>query len=250
MLSENLLYDPNFNLLSIPAQNLFVRMLIKTDDYGILPADRWPMLNLPVSIERKLEQLIGEMETVGLIVGILYEDRPFLVFKRDRFDEYQSYLIKNRTHSEYLRLSRDAMEGNVFQEILGKPWKFQRVGMPTNRKIKDKEDLQESCHKLTERALFQNEKLVVPEELREKFAAEFGRGLLDREIPAMERWLRVNKPKKDYNRFVWNWLNRARMNLPAQSVMIPKKPNFCPIHRLEYTEKQCPKCFIPLGDNQ
>jgi hypothetical protein len=124
MLSENLLYDPEFNSLSIEAQNLFVRMLIKSDDYGILPADQWAMLNLPARISRKLENLVHELEAHGLVQGFIYENKPFFAFKKGRFDEYQSYLIQKRRRSEYLRLDRVAMESEKFQEILGNSWKF------------------------------------------------------------------------------------------------------------------------------
>jgi hypothetical protein len=136
MISENLLYDPQFNQLSIPAQNLFIRMLIKTDDYGVIPADQWTMLNLPQKVFRELVPLIGEITEAGLIVGFLHEDKPFFVFKRGRFDEYQSYLIQKRRRSEYLRLDKEEMDGDVFQEILGKSWKFYAVTPVTNREYR------------------------------------------------------------------------------------------------------------------
>jgi len=136
MLSENLLYDPEFNSLSIEAQNLFVRMLIKSDDYGILPADQWAMLNLPSRLSRRLENLISELEERGLIQGFIYQDKPFFAFKKGRFDEYQSYLIQKRRRSEYLRLDRVTMESEKFQEILGNSWKFSATTPVRHREYK------------------------------------------------------------------------------------------------------------------
>jgi len=56
--------------------------------------------------------------------------------------------------------------------------------------------------------------LVVPPEIREDLHAEFGRELVSRELGKMEAWLKVNKPKKDFNRFVWNWLTKAKADSP------------------------------------
>lgn len=53
-------------------------------------------------------------------------------------------------------------------------------------------------------------KLIVPPEMLEDLYADFGREVVDGEIPKMEKWLKWNKPKKDYNRFIVNWLNRPR----------------------------------------
>jgi len=71
MISENILYDPQFNSVGIEAQCLFVRMLTKTDDYGIIPAEPYSlisMLNLPEVLKKHLEKYIGELEGAGLIL--------------------------------------------------------------------------------------------------------------------------------------------------------------------------------------
>lgn len=138
MISENLLYDPEYNKLSIEAQLLFIRILIKTDDYGIVPADQWCMFNLSQKIQNNIDKYLDEIEGSGLAISFYYNEKPFFLLKRDRFDDYQSYLIKNRTRSEYLRLDKETMEGSGFQEILGNSRKFPKGVMLTNREIRDK----------------------------------------------------------------------------------------------------------------
>jgi hypothetical protein len=141
MLSENLLYDPHYNSLGLAAQNLFVRMLIKTDDYGIIPIDEYglsSMLNLPAPLRKNLSNLLVEIETAGVGFRFDYQDKDFFFFKRERFDEYQSYLIQKRTKSEYLRFTKDFMEGDGFQELLGNSKKFPKVTPVTHKEYKVK----------------------------------------------------------------------------------------------------------------
>lgn len=59
---------------------------------------------------------------------------------------------------------------------------------------------------------FENEKLVIPNDILEKFKSEFSNELLQQEIPKMEKWLKFNKPKKDFKRFIFNWLNKGNNN--------------------------------------
>jgi hypothetical protein len=243
MLSENILYDPSYNSLSIEAQALFVRMLIKTDDYGVLPGDQFSMLNLPRHTERQLESLLAEIEDAGLIKGFLYEEKPFFAFKRDRFDDYQSYLIAKRTKSEYLRLDRESMEGKVFQDILGHSWKFQKVTPLTHRKYRVESTEHKDKNNRREFASYDEgtKQLIVPESVKEALVAEYGRPLYESEVPAMERWLKVNKPKRDYNRFMWNWLNRSASKINPNRKPLTKT---CPIHKLDYEGMWCPRCYI------
>lgn len=56
---------------------------------------------------------------------------------------------------------------------------------------------------------YENGKLEISPELLEEFYAEFGREHVNNRIPEMERWLKFNKPKKDYKRFIFNWINRG-----------------------------------------
>jgi hypothetical protein len=174
MLSENILYDPEFNGLSIDAQNIFIRMLIKTDDYGIIPADQWAMLNLPKKIERDLECLINEIQHIGLITLFEYEGKPFIAFKCGRFDDYQSYLISKRTRSEALRLEKEVMESKQFQEILGKSWKFTKIlpGYIESRKYKVESKKQKEESKKT---FGEYLNVLLTETEYEKFITEHGK---------------------------------------------------------------------------
>ena len=206
-ISENLLYDPSFNALSIEAQNLFIRMLTRTDDFGILPADQWGMFNLKPSTLENIQSLVNEMEDVNLLEFFIYEEKPFFAFKRDRFDDYQSYLIKNRTRSEYLRLDKHAME----KGIPGNSGKFRQDGTVTHRKNKvGREERKEGEAVVTsERITYDGKSLHFPQAIMAEFVKDFGYDVVNRELPKMERWLQKNKPKKDYKRFVFNWLNNS-----------------------------------------
>lgn len=141
MLSENLLYDPHYNMMSVQARELFVRLLIKTDDFGVIPGEDYTLgaiLNLDEYQKKHLEELIGEMENAGLLKGFIYQDKPYLMMKRDRFDEYQAYVVRNRTQSEYLRVKTEDLEdSNKLQEITGNYWKFHKGYTLSHREIKD-----------------------------------------------------------------------------------------------------------------
>jgi hypothetical protein len=61
-----------------------------------------------------LDEIIG----AGLGFRFPFEGNDFFMLKRDRFDDYQSYLISKRTKSEYLRLTSKEMDSEKFQEFL------------------------------------------------------------------------------------------------------------------------------------
>lgn len=122
MLSQNIIYDENLNSTSIEAQWLFNRLLIITDDCGVVPASFYSlksMCNLPDKIYGKLQKLLEELIQVKLIQGFVYEDKRFFCFKKDTFDDYQAFIIKNRTRSEYLKMDKDSYLEfyNSLQEI-------------------------------------------------------------------------------------------------------------------------------------
>lgn len=119
MISQELIIDERFNALSLAGQNVFTRLLAVSDDYGVVPANIYTLdklINTPKKIN--LENTLQEILNTGLIFFLEYQGKPFYMFKRDRFDEYQSYLIQKRTKSEYLRLSNEEIESEKFQEIL------------------------------------------------------------------------------------------------------------------------------------
>lgn len=181
MISENILYDPGFNSLSMAAQNLFIRLLIKTDDYGIIPADEYAlcsMLNLPLAIKRTLPKLLDEIEAAEIGARFTYESKVYFLFKRERFDEYQSYLLKNRTRSEYLRLEKDFMEGDGFREILGTSGKFPQSSELSHResisiKIKNKDKDKEQYGEFVFLTAAEHEKLI------EKFGVDDVKGCIE-----------------------------------------------------------------------
>jgi hypothetical protein len=131
MIWDNFLIDRDINSVSVPAQLLFVRMIVKTDDYGIIPADVYTMeksLNLPRTIMRKLDEHIRELTDQQLITGFVYDGKPYFSLKRDRFDEYQAYLINKRTRSECLRLPSEVMESEAWLKIISN--KMDSEGLP------------------------------------------------------------------------------------------------------------------------
>lgn len=122
MLSQNIIYDEDFNSLSIEAQWLFVRMLMITDDCGVIPASEYSlksMCNLPNKIYSKLQDFLYELINAKLIQGFVYENKKYFCFKKDTFDDYQAFIIKNRTRSEYLKMDKDSYLEfyNSLQEI-------------------------------------------------------------------------------------------------------------------------------------
>ena len=98
--------------------------------------------------------------------------------------------------------------------IKGGAFPLQRGSDPPQAKVKDKDKVK-AKDKAKEVVQYSSEKgLIIPNGLMEEFCAEYDRDLIDQELPKMNRWLKVNKPKKDYNRFVWNWLSRSKITAP------------------------------------
>jgi hypothetical protein len=103
----------------LAGQNLFIRILAVSDDYGVVPANLYilgKLTNPPKKID--LEKSLAEIIGAGLGFRFPYEGVDFFMFKRDRFDDYQSYLVAKRTRSEYLRLTSEEMKSEKFQEVL------------------------------------------------------------------------------------------------------------------------------------
>jgi hypothetical protein len=126
MISEELIYDEEFNRLSLEAQCLFIRMLAKADDCGVIPANEYSLVTLtnpPARVRKNLPAYLEEMATDGLGVLFEYEGKRFFAFKRDSFDRIQSYILNKRSRSEYLNLEAETaitLISNKFLEILGK----------------------------------------------------------------------------------------------------------------------------------
>jgi len=136
MISQELIIDEEFNSLSIEAQNLFLRMLVVSDDYGVVPANEYALsklINPPKKIARLTQHYLDEISSVGLggIVG--HNGRQFFIFKPEAFERHQSYILGKRRKSEYLRISKGELDSGKFKEILGNV----RRGKDVSRKKRD-----------------------------------------------------------------------------------------------------------------
>ena len=58
-------------------------------------------------------------------------------------------------------------------------------------------------------AQYKDSKLVVDPLFLAELGAVYEPASIQAELPKMERWLAFNKPKKDYRRFITNWLSNA-----------------------------------------
>lgn len=120
MISENLIYDEEYNSLSIEAQNIFIRILAISDDFGVAPANLYSlerMINTPIGID--LASCLDEIVSSGLGTLFNYQEKPYFMFKSESFDSINSYLIGKRTKSEYLKLEKEFIESEKFSELLG-----------------------------------------------------------------------------------------------------------------------------------
>lgn len=73
----------------------------------------------------------------------------------------------------------------------------------------EKKDTSRTKKEKKERIRYIDGRIEIPDSVLKEITAIFSEGLLKQELPKMEKWLQVNKPKKDYNRFVFNWLNNC-----------------------------------------
>jgi hypothetical protein len=139
MISQDVIIDENFNSLSVAAQNIFIRLIAVSDDFGFVPANKYTLdklINTPKKID--LNKCLKEIFAARLGHPFSYDGKEFLFFKRDRFDDYQSYLIAKRTKSEYLRLSREEILSEKFQELLRNSGDFSKSETTSIDSIKHK----------------------------------------------------------------------------------------------------------------
>lgn len=121
MISQAIIYDEDFNKLSFEAQNIFVRMLAVSDDFGIVPANEYTLkalINPPAKLTNKLMQLVKEIIDAGLGIIFEYNNKSWFMFKSESFEEINSYVLAKRTKSEYLKLTKEEILSEKFQEIL------------------------------------------------------------------------------------------------------------------------------------
>jgi hypothetical protein len=118
MISEEMLYDEQFNSLSMEAQNLFIRMLAKSDDCGVIPASDYSLnalLNLPDKLRKNLRAFLGEIVSAGMGVVVEHQEKQYFLFKSKSFLKYQSYIINKRHKSEYLDITAEEFDSTIWK---------------------------------------------------------------------------------------------------------------------------------------
>lgn len=122
MISAELISDPEYNSLSLEAQNIFIRMLSISDDCGVVPANTYrlnTLINTPPKQKEKIQQYVDEIVSVGLGNRFTYRNENYFSFKAKSFEDYQSYILKKATKSEYLRIPKEDFQelSKNFQEL-------------------------------------------------------------------------------------------------------------------------------------
>jgi hypothetical protein len=243
MISENLLFDPDYNSLSVQSRELFIRMLIKTDDYGILPAHPYTLgglLNLDNQTKDEMLNLIEEIEGQKLIKCFFYNDSLFFAFKKDRFDEYQSYVIKNRCRSEYLRLPKEDLDDGKLEELVkvsGNFREFPGISQAlSHRKIKDKSRKikEESKKEKEEKKMYgtlSNVLLTLKE--YDNLVSLKSKELTDKAIEFLSLWIAEKGYKsKSHNLAIQRWVFDAVTKDKS-------KPGIRPLSKQEEYENTC-----------
>ncbi len=126
LVTDEIIFKKEFNALSIEAQAAWTRILVKTDDCGVVPADPdelRPLTNMPPKIN--VEKVLAEYQKSQLGILITWKGKPYFVFNPATFDRSQSFILGKRTKSEYLRMSRDEFEAFIADE-------FQHIDIPGN----------------------------------------------------------------------------------------------------------------------
>lgn len=122
MISQELIYDLEYNSMSLEAQLLFLRLLTVSDDFGFVPANEYTLTTLTnphPRIKKSINKYLNEIVDTGLGFVFEYNGNKYFGMKRSSFDNYQSYVITKRTKSEYLKISKEIIQSEKFQEFLG-----------------------------------------------------------------------------------------------------------------------------------
>ena len=163
MISQDMISDPHFNSVSLEAQNIFVRMLAVSDDCGVVPANIYRLnviINTPARLSKRLDSILAEIASAGLGYVFEYNDERYFAFKPASFSDYQSYILKKSTKSEYLRIPKEDFEvlSKNFQEL---PRNSGRVEQSASSTVESRKQTAESKEAFGE---FKNV-LLSPEEL-------------------------------------------------------------------------------------
>lgn len=213
-----------------PIQKLIWIYLVDTCDHAGIWEINMPLLRFHTGFAGTLNDLLMAFNagSEGPRLESLNENKLFLT-RFIRFQYPGGLDQNNAAHRGVLkRLEQFGMSPLAgAREGLPSP----SVGLKDKEKDKDKEKEKE---KNREAIKFQDGNLLVPVALLEHFHSEFGVALVNSELRKMVSWLKVNKPKKDYNRFVWNWLSKAKEQEPARPanvqdsrmIMVESKEDF------------------------
>lgn len=205
MISQTIIYDENFNLLSIEAQNIFIRMLSVSDDFGIVPANEYTLrtlINPPPKITNKIIPLMQEI--IEREMGILfnYNGKAWFMFKPSSFEEINSYVLNKRTKSEYLKLTKEEILSENFQELL----RNSTEPLPTSIESIKIKDISNKIKEESKKKEFAEYVLMTDEE-HEKLLTEHGQELTDKFIETLNNYKGSTgkKYKSDYLAIL-NWV--------------------------------------------
>lgn len=146
MITQDINIDETLNNISVESQLLFIKILSVSDDCGVVPANDFTLKSLtnpPEKLRENFTDYISEIIKAGLMFRFEYNSKPYLCFKRESFERQQAYIIKNRTKSEYLKVTVEAFI-SIYEQILGlieipvNSCKFPQVSLLTHSKLKAK----------------------------------------------------------------------------------------------------------------
>ena len=205
MISQTIIYDEDFNSLSIEAQNIFIRMLSVSDDFGVVPANEYTLralINPPKKIADKLIPLVNEIVTKRIGFVFKYNEKRWFMFKPSSFEEINSYVLAKRTKSEYLKLSEEEINSENFQEILRKSFEL----FPTSIESRKSKDISNKIKEESKKKDFA-EFVSMTDEEYEKLIKEHGQDLTSKFIETLNNYKGSSgkKYKSDYLAIL-NWV--------------------------------------------
>lgn len=123
---ESILWDAAVKDLSPEAFMLFFRMILVADDYGIVPADQEILTKLiwwPNKLLKKFSGISAELPEKNFLGLLEHNGQQFYVIKPESWDRIQSYHIRKRTQSKYLKL-KDAEADQLRRSAI---WPFSKT---------------------------------------------------------------------------------------------------------------------------
>ena len=248
MISEELIYDERFNKLSLESQSLFMRMLAKADDCGVIPADEYALITLTnpaPKIRKNISKCLCEIVEMEMGNVFWHAGKNFFAFKRDSFDRIQSYVINKRVKSEYLNMDAEtaiSLISEKFLEVLGNSSENGSSPIVSN-KHKEKEKEEDKAER----------KESTPENLEAVTALFRERGYNPKEAEKFWNYYESNgwrvgkNPMKDWKAAAANWAKNSREwngGKPTERDPAPRMKR-CEKCGKDYPSKLilCPRCY-------